>query len=284
MSNDGDGIPVPSPPSLEADAQILRVEVLPSGSASSTTKSPQPTYDRCDRGGAASGKAGGCGDGRGPQMGPYAGGIYVASGSCLGRSCQQYSGEAGSYPDMMKAAGGTLPLLYGNDWEDLTHEVVWRVARSFGFQVFNLNPETKFDHLPQWTPATAFLVSEHLCRILVHNMLPRMKPPANAMHPNASRQTGAGANVSVAGASSNIYSNTRQASTAASGVATTVAAPPGRVAAGGPVNDYLTFDRYSSVSSLPLGPAAEAAEAAAAAGSPRFAMAIYELHNTVFYA
>ncbi|GIL42940.1 hypothetical protein Vafri_763, partial [Volvox africanus] len=247
ICSDGDGIPVPSS-SLEADAQILKVEVLPSGSASSTTKSPQPTHNRYDRSGPTSGKAGSCGDGRGPHMGPYAGGINVASGSCLERIWQQYPGEAGSHPDMMKAAGGTLPLLYGNDWEDLTHEVVWRVARSFGFQVFNINPETKFDHLPQWTPATAFLVSEHLCRILVHNMLPRMKPPANAMHSNASCQTGAGVGVSVTGASSSIYGNTRQASTAASGVVTTVAGSPGGLVAGGPVNDYLTSDRYSSIS------------------------------------
>ncbi|GIL99505.1 hypothetical protein Vretimale_4659, partial [Volvox reticuliferus] len=107
------------------------------------------------------------------------------------------------------------------------------------------------DQLPQWTPATAFLVSEHLCRILVQNMLPRMKPPVTAMPPIASRQTGAGASFSVAGASSSIYSNPRPTSTAVSGIATTVASPGG-VAAGGPVKDSLTSARHSSVSKLPL--------------------------------
>lgn len=44
-------------------------------------------------------------------------------------------------------------------------------------QAFNLNPDTRSSPQQQYTPASAFLVGDHLSRILVRNLMPRMRAP-----------------------------------------------------------------------------------------------------------
>ena len=145
-------------------------------------------------------------------------------------------GDGGWYGEMLCAAGGRRPLLYGREWEGLVHEVTWRVARGFGFQAFNLNPDTRGSPSPQWTPATAFLAGDHLCRLLAHNLLPRMRPTTSQLR--------------------------AAAEAAAAAAATSSALPP----------------------QPGLEAGAAAAEAAAAgAGRPRFALAVYELHTSIFH-
>ncbi|PNH09352.1 hypothetical protein TSOC_004041 [Tetrabaena socialis] len=157
------------------------------------------------------------------------------------------------YPQMLAAAGGRLPLLFGGESEALLQEVVWRVARAFGFQAFNLNPDTQSHARPQWTPATAFLATDHLTRILAHSMLPRMRPPPRARARPLYHHRGP-----------NIVSDDGDASDPGRSADGGEAAWEGGGRGGGPRPD------------------ADPEPAAAAAARPRFAMAVYELHNAIF--
>ncbi|KAG2442546.1 hypothetical protein HXX76_002632 [Chlamydomonas incerta] len=159
-----------------------------------------------------------------------------------GTSAGGSDSDDGWYSEMLCAAGGRRPLLYGREWEGLVHEVTWRVARRFGFQAFNPNPDARCSQSPQWTPATAFLAGDHLCHLLARNLLPRMRPTASQL-----RAATDAADVAAAAAAA--------------------AAPP-----------PLPGQEAGAA-------AAEAAAeaAAAAAGRPRFALAVYELHTSIFH-
>ncbi|GLC51113.1 hypothetical protein PLESTB_000467200 [Pleodorina starrii] len=305
----GDTVPTPSfravseagnrPP--QSQLQIQQVLVRPSGPSAQKAQQqqqqqqqllPAAVHPEDDGGGGMYGSA------YGPDGGGAAGASYDAvegggggSGGGGGEDWRQYPWGAGPHPEMVAAAGGTLPLLYGTEWEEMTHEIVWRAARAFGFQAFNLNPETKSDPLPQWTPATAFLVSEHISRILIRNMLPRMRPPASAFYSAAAARlsgggaagAGGSANASVATASTPFSANSNN------NYLRQDAAGAAAAAAGGGGAVLPTIDSKTSAAPPPdpiLSPAAAAAAAeaaATAAGGPRFAMAVYELHNTIFH-
>eukprot|EP00803_Ostreobium_quekettii_P008300 evm.model.scf_2302.2 EVM.evm.TU.scf_2302.2 scf_2302:9712-17129(+) len=58
-------------------------------------------------------------------------------------------------------------------YEAYIHEAVYTVGRQFGFQAFNLNPDTKGKEEEEWVPATVFVASDHLVQVLGKNMYPR---------------------------------------------------------------------------------------------------------------
>lgn len=67
----------------------------------------------------------------------------------------------------------TLPMLDTTHYEDVVHNVVWHVARDFGFQAFNVQPDTAGYDERNLVPATAFVASDHLVNIIVRNMMLR---------------------------------------------------------------------------------------------------------------
>ncbi|GIL75226.1 hypothetical protein Vretimale_7896 [Volvox reticuliferus] len=63
-----------------------------------------------------------------------------------------------------------MPALHTFAFENLVHNIVWRVGRNFGFQAFNVNPRTRNrGHNAEWTPATIFVAGDHLTQLLVKN-------------------------------------------------------------------------------------------------------------------
>lgn len=66
-----------------------------------------------------------------------------------------------------------VPLQDFSAYEDIVHSAVWTVGRAFGFQAFNLQPDTANLHTKQFVPATMFVANDHLVSILVRNMMLR---------------------------------------------------------------------------------------------------------------
>lgn len=64
-------------------------------------------------------------------------------------------------------------------WQAGIHTVVLRIGRHFGFQAFNLDTRTENTANPTYTPATIFLVTDHLHHLLVKNYLRRDKAPGS---------------------------------------------------------------------------------------------------------
>lgn len=66
------------------------------------------------------------------------------------------------------------PTLHTFSFEQLVHNVVWRVGRNFGFQAFNMNPMTRDKgYSAEWTPSTIFVASDHLVQLCVKNFFLR---------------------------------------------------------------------------------------------------------------
>jgi hypothetical protein len=92
--------------------------------------------------------------------------------------------QAGAAPAAPSPAQSTPPkslrtALFGvstneTGWQAAIHTVVHRVGRHFGFQAFNLDPRSESKG-PIWTPATIFLVTDHLYHLLVKNYMRRDK-------------------------------------------------------------------------------------------------------------
>lgn len=79
------------------------------------------------------------------------------------------------------ATAGKLPakVLFGatsneTGWQAAIHMVVQRLGRHFGFQAFNVDPKSARTKR-QYTPATIFLVTDHLHHLIVKNYMRRDK-------------------------------------------------------------------------------------------------------------
>lgn len=110
-------------------------------------------------------------NGSGPSSVQYSPAPSRSESSSLAASSHTHSALESAVPEGLPLV--EVPIQDFSSFEDIVHNVVWTVGRAFGFQAFNLQPDTAKLRCKQYVPASMFVASDHLVNILVRNMMLR---------------------------------------------------------------------------------------------------------------